>query len=641
MMSTNTENLETFYLVSFRNLIDSELYEQLQTIINYIVLFDDEEQCLQYIQSLTKDDRIFVIIKHNSSSQFVSQLVTLRQIVSIYIYSDSAKKSSEQWTKFSKKIRDVFSQRDQLLQRIQVDYTERSLQKLDEPFVYSIFTTNTNQSASMNTNFIHFQILIDCLICIKSSPNDRKDLIGRCKQQYRQKTNESTVLEEFEKDYRSERCLLWYTRCTFLDRILKKALQVQNIEILLLFRFLIQDLVEQFKANKSLSSQRVYRAQLLSKAELDLLQKQTGEFLSMNIFLLANTSREQTRSSLLTLPTYDQTEKVLLEIHSNHRMHDAGHVLCSSKEEVLFLIGSIFHMTYIDRDHDGIWNIHLTLCSRKQHQLQTVIEQKKNELDIEETNLLSIGFLLQDMEKFDQAEKYYRYLLEQLSKDQEDLSCCYHALGEVMQKKGEYDSCLTWYNKALETCKSDESGTAMSYNSMATVYSKKRDYKLALKFFNKALDIWNGVLGEDHPDVAMCWNNIGIINQEEAKYTDALECYHKAWNIRQKCLSSDHPSLGQLHACIGNVHYQLRRYDLALDHYNSAIEIWKKSGGSHYLDMGVIYRNIGLVYRDKGDFQQALIHMKKAESIYRQVYSPTDHHVLQIEKLVNDISFKK
>ncbi|CAF0913483.1 unnamed protein product [Adineta ricciae] len=637
MMSTNTENLETFYLISFRNLIDSELYEQLQTIINYVVLFDDEEQCLQYIQSLTKDDRIFVIIKDNSSSQFVSQLVTLRQIVFIYIYT---KKSSEQLTKNSKKIRDVFSQRDQLFQRIQADYTERSLQKLDEPFVYSIFTANTNQSVSMNTNFIHFQILIDCLICIKSSPNDKKDLISRCKQQYRQKSNEATILEEFEKDYRPERCLQWYTRCRFLDRILKKALQVQNIEILLLFRFLIQDLVEQFKSNKSLPSQRVYRAQLLSKTELDLLQKRTGEFLSMNIFLLANTSREQTRSFLLSLPTYDQTEKVLLEIHSNPRMHDVSHALCSSKEEVLFLIGSIFRMTYIERDHDGIWNIHLMLCSRKQHQLQTVIEQKRNELDIEETDLLSIGFLLQDMEKFDQAEKYYLHLLDQLSKDQEDLSRCYHALGEVMQKKGEYDSCLTWYNKALEAYKSDESGTAMSYNSMAIVYSKKRDYKLALKFFNKALNIWSSVLGEDHPDVAMCWNNIGIINQEEAKYTDALECYHKAWNIRQKCLSSDHPSLGQLHACIGNVNYQLRRYDLALDHYNSSIEIWKKTLGSHYLDMGVIYRNIGLVYRDKGDFQQALVHMKKAESIYRQVCSPTHHQVLQIEKLVNDISSK-
>ena len=105
MMLTNTENLETFYLVSFRNLIDSELYEQLKTIINYVVLFDDEEQCLQYIQSLAKDDRIFVIVKHNCSSQFVSQLVTIRQIVSIYIYSDSTKKSSEQWTKNSKKVK--------------------------------------------------------------------------------------------------------------------------------------------------------------------------------------------------------------------------------------------------------------------------------------------------------------------------------------------------------------------------------------------------------------------------------------------------------------------------------------------------------------------------------------------------------
>ncbi|UJR32954.1 hypothetical protein I4U23_020417 [Adineta vaga] len=639
------DNLETFYLISFRNLIDQELQAQLRTIINYLLLFDDEEQCLEYIQSLSQDDRVILIIKDSSNLQYVS----FRQITSIYIYSNNTKKSTEQRTKPSKKIKGIFSHRDELIRRIHTDYNQRCFRKLDEIFTYTIFNTKTNNSIQLfpdiNTSFIHSQIFIDCLIHTDSCLNDRNELVLLCKQQYQNNPTELAIIEEFEKDYRSERSLSWYTRFSFLYRILNKAIRIQNIELLLLFRWFIRDIVEQLKSNKFLNGQRVYRAQLMSKNEVDLLKNSSGEFLSMNIFLSANSNREQTRSSLVSLTIEDNIEKVFFEINLSHQTDSVNLVVSSSsKEEMLFRIGSIFRLINIERDNDGIWNIHLMLYSSKQHPFESTIQQKKTDLNIIETNVLSIGFLLEDMGKFQSAERYYHHLVDQLPKDHEDLSRCYHALGEIIQKKDDYDLCLIWYNKALQLdiqmLKSNESDTAMSYNSIAVVYSKKRDYKLALKFYNKALDIWKKILGEDHPDIAMCWNNIGIIHQEEKQYTDALECYHKAWNIRQKHCTTEHIGLGQSLACIGNVHYQLKHYDLALEHYNSSMEIFKKFLPSCYSDVAMIYRNIGFIYQNKGDYQQALIHIKKAATIYRQLFPSTHSDVMQIEKLIHQISSK-
>jgi len=97
------ENLDTFYLIWFGNSINNEVQQQLRTLINYLLIFEDEQQCLQYIQSLSKDDRVILIVKGKLCQQIISHIVHLRQIISIYIYFND-KKLNEQWTKNFKKV---------------------------------------------------------------------------------------------------------------------------------------------------------------------------------------------------------------------------------------------------------------------------------------------------------------------------------------------------------------------------------------------------------------------------------------------------------------------------------------------------------------------------------------------------------
>jgi hypothetical protein len=68
-------------------------------------------------------------------------------------------------------------------------------------------------------------------------------------------------------------------RQSFLYRLLNKALRVQNIDLLYLFRFFIRDLGEQLEKNKCTSSIRVYRAQQMSKEEVDILRHSVDEYI--------------------------------------------------------------------------------------------------------------------------------------------------------------------------------------------------------------------------------------------------------------------------------------------------------------------------------------------------------------------------
>ena len=97
------ENLELFYLIWLGNLVNPEFQQQLRTIVNYLVIFENEEPCLEYLNSLNRDERVIFIVKGRLGQQIVPQVVHRPQIHSIYVYSHE-KKSTEQWMKNYKKV---------------------------------------------------------------------------------------------------------------------------------------------------------------------------------------------------------------------------------------------------------------------------------------------------------------------------------------------------------------------------------------------------------------------------------------------------------------------------------------------------------------------------------------------------------
>ena len=138
---------------------------------------------------------------------------------------------------------------DELIQNILSDHKQRKANKIDEAVSISVFSTggaDEEQSTSgINGHFIHSQLLIDCLIRMKSTSNDKTELISFCRKEYEGNNAELKILEEFERDYSPNDALRWYTRESCLYRFLNKVLRVQNIDLLFLFRFFIRDIQRQ------------------------------------------------------------------------------------------------------------------------------------------------------------------------------------------------------------------------------------------------------------------------------------------------------------------------------------------------------------------------------------------------------------
>jgi hypothetical protein len=494
---------------------------------------------------------------------------------------------------------------DELIQQIQNDYTQQQDTKLDESLSIK-FLDNIKFSPNINEEFIHSQLLIDCLIRMKSSLNDKNELISFCKQYYQNNKSQLMIIKEFENDYSSERSIWWYTRHSFLFRLLNKALQDKNIDLLYLFRFIIHDIGYQLGKNQCSSIIRVYRIQLMSKDEFQILKNSIGKFLSINSFLSTSMDNEKTRSLLQSADFSNDIEKVFFEIEADPRLRNIrpfsniqAHSYVPKAREILFMVGSIFRIDKIERDNDKIWNVRLILCSINDKQLKSFFQHMKNELGTGKTSLLRFGHILRQMNKLTNSEKYYRRYLNQLPNNHPDIPNCYNALGIVAESKKNFVSSLKWYKKSLkifqQTQELDNSNIADVYNNIANVYSKKNDYTNAIKSYQKELDIYKKILDENHPRIIKCLNNMGAVYDMKKNYSEAIDCYQKALEISKKTKDPD---------------------------------------------IAVTLRNIANAYELQGEFRQALDYYQKAQKAYRNSSSPNEVYITDIQTSIQRVSSK-
>jgi tetratricopeptide (TPR) repeat protein len=477
-------------------------------------------------------------------------------------------------------------------------------------------------------------------------PADKEELIARSRKTYEGNKKELAVVEEFSKTYSRDNVIKWYTRESFVYRMLNKALRVQNIDLLFLFRFFILDLQDELYKYRCLSPVHLYRGQVMSKEEVEILKNSVGNLISINSFLSTTVDR-YVALGFLRDDTND-LEQVLFEITADPRVTTKPFAditpfsYFKGEKEVLIMVGSVFRIANVTNDGSGVWTIRMTLCSDDDHDLKHIFEHMKNEHGGGERNLLTFANVLADMGKFDEAEKYYLRSLKHLPGDDPDIARCYHGLGNVTDEKGDYDSSLEWHEKSLairmKSLKEDHPHLAPNHISIGCAHFNKGNYEQALISYDKAYEIIKKAFGESHPDIAMCLNNKGCVYERQKDYTKALECHKQALEIRIEYLPKDHPDVGQSHHNTGNIYRALGQYDLALQHYNESLTIKMKSLPSQHRDIALTLENMGNVYKDKKELDEALSYYKRAAAVYRHSLQIPHPSVLQIEEYIRYLS---
>jgi len=656
-LEISNENLETFSIFWLDEQVNTtednrNTQLKLKEIINHLKTFDDQNECLQRILSLSTQDRLVLIVSGRCGRQLVPQIHHLRQVSSIYVYCMD-KKANEQWAKDFIKIKSVIVQLKDLLYVIKQDQKGRV--KIEEPLTINIFNVNNKKDQSttgLNGNFVHSLLLIDVLIRMKSIESDKQQLIQLCKKEYRTNNMELILVREFEKYYRADKALWWYTRDSFLYRVLNKALRIQNIDLLFLLRFVIRDIYQQLKLYQHQSPIRVFRGQVMSIDELKTLRQSINNFISINSFFSTSTNPHQALSFLNSSIITSDLCRILFIIHADPRLvkskpfADISSLSYFSNErEVLFMIGSIFRLTKIEKLKDkDIVTIYMELCGDDEHDLKELFDHMKKEYGggNEEVNLRSFGQVLHEMGKYDLAEKIYHRLLSELPPNDRSLADLYWDLGVVTRDKAAYDSSLEWFQKSLVIAEQKGSSNYRNignlYICIGIVYWHKLELERALENYNKAIELFRNANDEDNPNMAGFYNNIAIVYKGQKKYREALDYFKKSLAIQKQHLPSNHPDIAASHNNIGNVYSQLNKYDLSMEHYQQSLKIYLKSVPGDHPDIAMSYENIALIHTQKREWKQALELFEKALNIYQHAFSSQHPSVLKVKACIQHVS---
>ncbi|CAF0876265.1 unnamed protein product [Rotaria sordida] len=463
-------------------------------------------------------------------------------------------------------------------------------------------------------------------------------------QEYAYNESIRRTIDDFEQNYDDEFAVWWYTRDTFIYRQLNKALRIENIDWLFHFRFFIRAIynllneLQQEQQNSS-SIEHVYRGQLMSSNEIVQLKNSIGGLISFNSFLSTSRDRNHTLFLLGDRPAVSgDLHPILFEIEANYRLVNVNKpfaditsmsAFADGEQETLFMIGSVFRLerTFME---DNVTVFTMSLCSEDDQDLRLLFEHMKNEIGIGiDDTLLTLGTLLWKSGRFEQAEQFYRRMLNELASDDQLVQNCYQGLGFIATAQGDYDTSLMWQTKILEDFQhklpSTDYRIGCTWNTIGNTHWRAKRYALALHAYNTAVLIF----GPHHDrDTSACLNNMGNVYEETGQYEKALEHHLKSIEILEGILPPNHLELGTSHHNIANVYRRLHKFDSARSHIKRALHIFQKSLRANDPSIAATYQTMGALEFDVGAYREGLKYLEQSAAIYRETL-PSDHPTVE------------
>lgn len=400
----NLESHQLIYLsepgIGSEDKLDAQM---LRNMVDYTRVFVDVEACQHYLEN-TCDTTTFLICSNRQGERLVPEIHQRKNIHFIYIHCENSRENLSWTSKFEKvgfhlsniHVTTIFL-RMQIVTATNIagDILIKVKQNvenymIDERKTFSASgqhqnekTTNDKSTDESGTWFLGF---ID-IICHLPYPDNYFSLFTDVlKEYYAENEAEIRMIENFKISYKPHEALSWYTRPTFLYRIMNKGLRQHKIEQTFLFGFFIQDIYRQLQLEHETFTTvdahitKVFRGQIMHIQEIHRLSP--CENIVMNSFLsttkdrsvallfldsMANSDNEFQRVFIeIDLPTTIEKEEVEKQKQTRIRSRpfaDISHLSSIEDEsEILFMIGTLFIVRYFGyNEKEKLWTLKLVL----------------------------------------------------------------------------------------------------------------------------------------------------------------------------------------------------------------------------------------------------------------------------------------
>ncbi|CAF3116284.1 unnamed protein product [Rotaria sp. Silwood2] len=640
LTTTNNENKESITLIwldpNIGSSEDTEKTKQTLRLINdYVIFATDLEQCITFIQSINKE-KIFLITSGAKASEILSRVSSFDQIDSIFIFC-IRKNRYEYLLNDFKKVIGIYINLGDLCKSIkeQIDLANRQIQTFS---FFDQHQKSTKDLSKESAEFLWFQLFNYVIARLPRNQQAKQQMIQICEDYYRGNTKEIELIHEFENNYRSKDAILWYSKQSFVYKLINKALRTEDIDLLYTFRFFIGDLSDnlQHEHEKILLSKEknlnVYRGVKLGKEEFIKLKENQGKLISTNGYL--STSRRRSLALSFALKPTERIDvvSVLFHIQCDIEQIDKSIILADickfsaypEEEEVLFDLNACFQIESIE-ETESLQIIKMNLSNEGQKITKDFIELTQKETEEISVSIV-FGRLLCDLGEYDKSQKYFQQLFN--DSNGEDLAWIEFNIGRALDYKGEWNEARENYDRAYDRMMKNKPArikdSARVLNNIGVILDNQGKYDEALDYYQQALKIREEFYPSGHVDIAASLNNIGLILSDQENYDEALGYHQRALQIRKKFYPADHVDIAASLYNIGNILSDQGKYDEALDYYQQALNIRQKFYPSGHVDIAHSLNNIGLILSARGKNDEALNYHQRALKI-REKFCPCGH----------------
>ncbi|CAM4971372.1 unnamed protein product [Rotaria socialis] len=446
--------------------------------------FRNIEQCIHSIQA-DNSITVFLIISMNEIKDVhhVQSIAELDAVHAIYIVTDLESYEQIQPLVPYSKLSGIFVLNEDLLEQLTTDICFYRQIRIITPNM-NVFKIESNTCAELTEhqiNFLRFQLfstILSQLPTQSTAASDTENIDQLRSRLIEANTTISNLFKNFNKS-------ILQISATKLHEINQRIVSLAK--------------------NVDSSTVTVYRAQLVSQKDLEMIKTNPNALLTLQTFILASRSFRSI-ANMCRRAADNQLTVVLFELNLSER----ASVVDLNSDTVVFNLGTLFRLVSTDPTPDGVWRAQLEFANNA---MQYIKNQLQSEIGSRLT-WLTFGNYLTAIKQFPTAEEYYQYLLDILPSNHPSLASVYNNIGLMYAAIDKNQEALESFEKALQlaitplpivigqakTSKPDLSSSQDSpiekiniLNKIAEISCRQGDYTTARDFYHQALEIADDV----------------------------------------------------------------------------------------------------------------------------------------------------
>ena len=446
-------------------------------------------------------------------------------------------------------------------------------------------------------------------------------MLSICRNYYRNNKKQIKKIEQFRVSYTSDKAIEWYTDECFIYKLLNKALRVEDIELLHIFRFFIIDLCAALEREslewKNKATLTTFRGTQIPSDELERLKENNGKIISINGFLSTSRNIDVVLAFAGESIPHAIFQAVLFEIEVNPSMRtvvfaDVGKKSrMKDEEEVLFTLNTLFKIESVTFDSvRKIWTVKLMGTDEGIEKVREYIVSIKQRLD-EYPPIIYFGRLLtKELAQMNRAEKYFRMLIKSLPSDHEDIAAVYLQMGTVYDRRGDLNAALKYFNLSYEIGQNRRPlnylQLAGSLGSIGRIHRSRSNFDQALVCFKKELDIEEKYYPGDHIHKAVATIYLGLIHVDKEEFDVVFNYLFDALAMFQRMLPAPHPYIARSFGFMGYAYEKKGELACALDYYQQLVDMDEQCLPPGHPDRSIDLEMVVHIYTRMGESERAL-----------------------------------